>query len=731
VRTLRILLVCAFGCAGLWAQSQNTAQIQGAIQDASGAAVAGAEVKATQTATGAVRVVTSADDGGYVLANLPIGPYRLDVTKPGFSTFVQTGISLQVATNPTVDIQLKIGAVSEQVQEEANAALVETQAAGVGTVMENQRILELPLNGRVATDLIVATPGVIPQGVAGNGGYPGTQQFVIAGGQAFGVAFYLDGSVYNNPWDLANMPMPFPDALQEFKVETSSLTASNGIHSGGTVTAITKTGTNGFHGDLFEFLRNGDMNARNFFQPVRDTLKRNQYGGTVGGPVKKDKLFFFFGYQNTITRQDPAINPAATFVPTPAMMAGDWSACPQYLAPLPASVRSLFVNNRISPTQYDPAALKLAALLPKSTAPCGNTSFGLITQVNEGQYVGRGDYQTSAKNTLFGRYFRIHYFRPPSMNFTPDNILTSTQGGLDDADQSWAFGDTYLFSPTFVNQVRATVDRIGIHRFAHDYVDACELGAELVYCGYTPHQSGFTVTGNFGVGPGTGGEAHAHSTPIQLNDDVSWVKGRHQINFGVGGEVSKMLFNGNVYAQTNWTFPNLPQFLLGQFNTNSLSLPNTLDLQKWFVNAYVQDTWKATSHLTVNAGVRWEPFLPTSEVRGYIYNFSLANLINNVKTTQFVNAPPGLTFPGDPGFQGKQGMNSYWHLFAPRVALAWDPKGDGKTVVRASFGIGYEFVSGEMLVNSADAPPLRRHRNLGGPVQRSLRDQSWRKRLSL
>jgi hypothetical protein len=700
-------IVWVFLCAAtMWAQSQNTAQIQGTVQDATGAAVPGAEVRATQTETGQARNTTSGVDGNYVLANLPIGPYRVEVSKAGFSTFVQTGIVLQVATNPTVDVQMKIGAVSEQVQVEANAALVEAQATGVGTVMDNRRILELPLNGRVATDLIQATPGVIPQGVAGNGGYPGTQQFVIAGGQAFGVAFYLDGSIFNNPWDLANMPMPFPDALQEFKVETSSLTASNGIHAGGTVTGITKSGTNNFHGDLFEFFRNGDLNARNFFAPTRDTLKRNQVGGTVGGPVKKDKLFFFFGFQDTILRQDPVSNTAATFVPTAAMLAGDWSACPQDLTPLAANVKSLFVNNKVSPTLYDSAALKLAALLPKSVAPCGNTSFGIVTHVNETQLVGRGDYQTSAKNTLFGRYLRSHYFRPPSMTFTPDNILTSSQGALNDADQSWAFGDTYLVSPTIVNQARATVDRIGIHRYDSDYVSACDLGAALVYCGYVPHQSGFTVTGAFGVGPGTGGQAVAHTTPLQLNDDVSWVKGKHQINFGVGGEVSKMLFDGNVYSQTNWTFPNLPQFLLGQFNTNSLSTPNTLDLQKWFVNAYVQDTWKVTSHLTVNAGLRWEPFLPTSELRGYIYNFSVANLANNVKTTQFVNAPAGLTFPGDAGFQGKQGMNSYWNLFAPRVALAYDPKGDGKTVIRASFGIAYDYVSGELLVNSADAPPF-------------------------
>ncbi len=701
-----LLLIAAVVCSSsLFAQGQLS-QISGTVLDSTGAAIPDATVKVTNTATDLVRTVVTDSAGNYVITNLPVGPYRLEVTKEGFASFAQTGIVLQVATNPVVNATLKIGSVSEQVQVEANAALVESQATSVGTVMENQRILELPLNGRVATDLIQYTPGVIPQGVAGNGGYPHTQQFVIAGGQAFGVAFYLDGSVYNNPWDLANMPLPMPDALQEFKVETSTMTASNGIHAGGTITAITKSGTNDFHGDLFEFLRNGDLNARNFFAPARDTLKRNQFGGTIGGPVVKNKLFFFFGYQDTITRQDPQANTAATFVPTAAMIAGDWSGCPQLLNSLPATVRSLFNGTQISPALYDPGTVKLAKLLPPTTGPCGNTSFGLTTHENEGQYTARGDFQTSAKNTLFGRYFRIHYYRPPSYTFTPNNILTTAQGGLDDADQSWTVGDTYLVTPTLVNSLRASVNRIAIHRFSADYVDACDLGAALVYCGYTPHQSGFTVTGNFNVGPGTGGEAHAHSTPIQLNDDISWVKGNHQINFGGGGLVSKMLFNGNVYAQTNWTFPNLPQFLLGQFSSNSLSLPNTLDQQKWFVNAYVQDTWKVSPRFTLNIGMRWEPFLAPSEVRGYIYNFSYDKMINNVKTQQFVNAPPGLTFPGDPGFNGKKGMPDHWDTIAPRVAVAWDPKGNGKTVIRASFGISYDFVAGEMMVNSADAPPF-------------------------
>jgi len=701
MKIISLLLLCAVAA---WSQSQNLSQIQGTVLDASGAPVPNAEVKATQTDTGVTRVVMTAADGTYVIPTLPIGPYRLEVSKSGFATYVQTGIVLQVATNPTIDVSLKIGAVSEQVQVEANAALVETQATGVGNVMETQRIVELPLNGRVATDLIQYTGGAIPQGVAGNGGYPGTQQFVIAGGQAFGVAFWLDGSAYNNPWDLANMPLPFPDALQEFKVETSSLTAQNGVHAGGTVTGVTRSGSNSFHGDLFEFLRNGDLNARNFFAPRRDTLKRNQFGGTIGGPVVKNKLFFFFGYQDTITRQDPAANTAATFVPTPAMLQGNFSACPQDLATLPPAVKNLFTNNQISPSLYDPAALKLAALLPPTTGACGNTGFGLITDVNENQYIGRGDYQISSKDTLYGRYIRTHFYRPGSFTFTPSNLLSTVQGGLNDADQSWVVGWTHLFSSTLVNQYRASVDRLAVQRFSPDYVSACDLGVP-VYCGYVPHQSGFTVSGAFNVGPGTGGPAKAHTTPMQMNDDVSWVHGSHQINFGGGAELYKMLFYGNVYAQTNWTFASIPQFLLGQFSSNSMSLPNDLLQQRWMFNLYLQDTWKVSPHFTVNAGVRWEPFLPFKEINGSVYNFSLPNLIAGVKSTQFVNAPPGLLYPGDPGFIDKTGEKSQWNLWGPRVALAWDPKGDGKMVVRAGYGISYDFVAGELLVNSADAAP--------------------------
>jgi hypothetical protein len=704
MKTVLLAIAGALFSISLYAQGQ--AQIQGVVLDSSGLAVPGADVKATQTETGALRNATTGADGAYVLTNLPIGPYRVEVSKTGFASYVQTGIVLQVNTNPTIDVSLKVGNVSEQVQVEANAALVETQATGIGTVIENRRILELPLNGRVATDLIVLAGGVITQGVAGNGGYPNTQQYVINGGQSFGDAFWLDGSVFNNPWDNANMPFPFPDALQEFKVETSALTAQNGVHAGGSITAVTKSGTNSFHGDAFEFLRNGDLNGTNWSTHTNDGLKRNQYGGTVGGPIKKDKIFFFFGYQGTKTNQTAFRN---DFIPTAAMVGGDFSACPADISGLAAPIKALFTNNKISPTAYDPASVKLAKLLPATGDPCGLSVTGLVTHVNEGQYVARGDYQSSAKNTIFGRYLRSSYFRPPSLTFTPNNLPSSTQGGLDDADQTWTAGDTYLFSSSMVNQFRASVDRTGIRRFDSDYVSSCDLGVP-VYCGYVPHQSTFTIAtagvNGFAVGPGTGGHADAHSTTYQLNDDISWVRGAHQINFGVGGSTYKMIFLGTVYAQNQWNFANIPQFLLGQFSQFAMSAPNPLAQQKYFVNAYVQDTWKATPRLTVNLGMRWEPSLPPGMLNRAAYNFSFANMLAGVTSKTFVNGPPGMSFPGDPGFQGLAGVNKQWNLFAPRVALGYDPTGTGKMTIRASFGISYDYVNGSMYVNSADSPPF-------------------------
>ena len=404
------------------------------------------------------------------------------------------------------------------------------------------------------------------------------------------------------------------------------------MHAAASVNAVTKSGTNSFHGDAFEFFRNGDLNARNFFAPTRDTLKRNQFGGTIGGPIIKDKLFFFFGYQGTKTRQDPASVNA--FVPTPAMLQGDFSACP---ADIPATLANQFTNNKISPSLFDPAALKLASALPPTTGPCGNTSYGLVTKINEGQYAGRVDYQLSQKQSLFARYTTTAYFRPPSYTFTPNNLLSTGQAGLNDRTQSTIVGDTYLFSSTTVNAFRAAWDRVAVARENADSFSPCDLGVQM-YCGYLPHQGFYNVTNLFTVGVSTGTHGVSHSNTYQLTNDVTLVRGKHQITLGGNAANYRMVFYGTVYAQNQFTFPSLPAFLLGQFSSNAISTPNDLIQGKYFFAGYASDTWKVTPKLTVNLGLRWEPFLPPQMKNGAIYNFSVPNFFAGVKTKIYNNS---------------------------------------------------------------------------------------------
>src|SRR5438874_3884631 len=317
------LIFLAITCTGAWAQV--TAQISGTVKDQSGAVLPGVEVTVTQTDTGLKRSTPTDETGSYVLANLPLGPYRLEASLPGFRTYVQTGIVLQVDANPTINPVLNVGQLTDQVEVQADAALVETRSAGVGTVVDNQRVLELPLNGRNVTELVflAGMANVSAGNMNSVRNYP-TLIISVAGGLSNGVTYLLDGAIHNDVENNLNLPLPFPDALQEFKVETSALPAQYGQHSSAAVNAVTKSGTNEFHGDLFEFVRNGSLNARNAFAPKRDSLKRNQFGGVFGGPVIKNKLFFFGGDQSTTLRSAPVEGIA--FLPTPVMLAGDWTA---------------------------------------------------------------------------------------------------------------------------------------------------------------------------------------------------------------------------------------------------------------------------------------------------------------------------------------------------------------------------------------------------------------------
>src|SRR5437773_4836899 len=403
-----LLSVCCLFlfCGTVWAQA--TAQIAGTVRDESGAIIPGVEIKVTQTATGAVRTTLSNEEGRYVFANLALGPYMLEAKQPGFKSFIQTGIVLQVDSNLTIDVALRVGALGEQVTVEAGLTQVETRSTSVGTVVDNLRVAEMPLNGRNPIELVflagmASSPGNGAINTVRN--YP-TIVVSVAGGQGNGVSYMLDGTIYQDPYNNLALPIPFPDALQEFKVETSVLQPQYGFHSGATVNAVTKSGTNEFHGDLFEFLRNGALNARDFFALERDTLKRNQFGGVIGGPIIKDKLFFFAAYQKTIQRSDPAFNTG--YVPTAAMLQGDFTtfasaACTQG-TPKTLSASQGFVGNKTSPTLLNPVALNFAKTLPTPLDQCGQVKYGYVTNQNEGLPVGRMDWQKSQKHSIFGRF---------------------------------------------------------------------------------------------------------------------------------------------------------------------------------------------------------------------------------------------------------------------------------------------------------------------------------------
>src|SRR5215813_1205308 len=323
----RGILILLLTASAVWAQ--GTAQLSGTVRDESGAVLPGVTITVTQTNTGLVRTTVTDESGAYLLTNLPTGPYRLEAALQGFRSYAQTGIVLQVGGTPTVKAVLAVGALEEAVTVEAAAPIVDIKSSGISSVVNSEQIVNLPLQGRQVTDLIVLAGAAVQTDVPARG-MPGGVRISVAGGLPFGVGYTLDGASHNNPQTNAGIPLPFPDALQEFQVATSGLSAQNGVKSGAAVNAVTKSGANTFHGDAFEFLRDRHFNSPQHFaaigpdgNQVDDGLKRNQFGATVGGPIVKDKLFFFGGYQGTVRRQVPASN--TSYVPTPQMLAGDFT----------------------------------------------------------------------------------------------------------------------------------------------------------------------------------------------------------------------------------------------------------------------------------------------------------------------------------------------------------------------------------------------------------------------
>lgn len=701
MQKLSVVLCIFLSPAACLAQAVSNAQLHGTVTDPSGAFVAGAQVKVTQTDTGQVRATASGSDGAYVIPNLPVGPYTMEVTAPSFQVFSQTGITLRVGNDVLLNVSLQLGAVTQEVRVTGDAAMVETQDTSISEVVDQKRIVELPLNGRQATDLILLSGGAnVPPGAASRfittHDYASAVGVSISGGQENGNNYLLDGGDHNDTHSNVNLPFPFPDALQEFSVQTSGVSARYGLHPYAVVNAVTRSGTNHIHGDLFEFVRNGDFNARNFFAPTQDSLRRNQFGGTIGGPIIKDKLFLFNGFQATRTRTAPP--QTISYVLTQAAVGGDFStlesaACQsshKNVTLIDPSNGQPFPNNFISPSRFSPPAAALAKLMPVAGNPCGQITYAVPNPNNENQYVGRVDWLQSERNSIYGRFFVADYDNPP---YYVDNILTTTRSGLAERATSLVLADQFS-TPTFTNAFHGTYTRLINNRAVSDKMpNVAALGSNM-FNSY-PHFVDLSVSNHFSIGGGSNAPATFVRNTFQYADDIDLIRGRHHMMFGLEyiamqmNEVNVSLSNGE------WTFNGslsndpLADFMIGRPSLLTDGNPFQVGLREKYWGAYFQDDIKLTRNLNIHAGVRWEPSLPEHDVVGRGAHFSLPAFLAGQKSTVYPNAPAGLLFHGDPGIPEAY-ADSNWIGFAPRFGLAWDPSGKGQQSLRASYGIFFD-----------------------------------------
>lgn len=690
--TVLLLLPVA---APVWAQAVSTAQINGTVRDESGGVLPGVEVTVVKTDTGLTRTTFTSGDGSYILPNLPVGPYKLTVALQGFNTYVQEGIVLQVQSNPTIDVTLTVGGLDENITVVANASMVETRSTAVGQVINNEQVVEMPLEGRQVTELIflsgIATPA--PSGdLNSNKNYP-TVTISVAGGQANGMAYIMDGGTYNDPFNNLNLPTPNPDALQEFKVESSALPARYGHHAASAVNVVTKSGTNFFRGNAFEFLRDYHLNAKNAFATERDSLRRNQFGGTLGGPLKKDKLFFFGAYQGTVLKTAPA--ETIRFVPTRAMLNGDFTefasaACNTRGA---VNLKAPFVNNRVDPSMLSPAALAVLKYVPVADDPCGRVQFGVPNDSTEHQGLGKIDYTISTSQMLTGRYVYARYDNP--VEFDGKNILQITRTGRTNIVHSAVFGHNWIMSSQSVNSLHVTYNRTFNHRPLPEFFSPKDIGVNVD--GQVPGYMGINISNAFSIGSGGTNPGYFHSETWAVADDLDYMLGKHQLSVGFSviktkiETVNNRPTNGQFSFNGSNTGLGLADFMTGRMSSFMQGNMVWDYHHHTYLGAYIQDDWKPLSNLTFNYGLRWEPFKPIQNTAGYSNHFSREWFDQGRHSSVFPQAPAGLMFPGDEGYpEGTGTHGARWGQIAPRFGMVWSPLKDNSMSVRAAYGHFYD-----------------------------------------
>jgi hypothetical protein len=708
-------LIAAFAVsADSYCQTAGTGSIQGTVSDATGAVMQNAPVILTNTATQVQHTVRSGADGLYSFPNIPIGVYTLDVSANGFEHYSQAGIVLEVGSSININVSMTVGQSAQRVEVRANGIALQTEDPSFKQTIDEKTLTELPLNGRQVTSLITLSGGSASapaNDMQGSKTFYSSVVVSVAGGMGNATDYRLDGGDHNDYMTNINLPFPFPDAVSQFSVETSALGAQSGLHPGGLVNVVTRSGSNQWHGTAFEFIRNNFIDATNFFSTTKDTLHQNQYGGTFGGRIITDKLFFFGGYQRLKADQSQSLTQA--FVPTPANLLGDFSVTdgagcqasgkaiqllnPQTGAPLP--------NDQISPSYFSAPSIALKKYLPATTDPCGLVFYSIPSQQVENEFIGRVDWTINQKHSLYGRYFLDGYTSPAF--FSPTNVLITTQSGNVERAQSLTLGETYIINSHFVNSFHATGSRRRDDRgAAAQGIGPSTLGIDS----YAPLNNflELTVTNKFSTYCGTCAQAAFNVNTFSFSDDVNMLLGRHQLAFG--GEYVRSQLNINNLYETNGDFTmtgvysqkgpagtskggtgadaNL-DFLTGALNAYQQSKAQQNALRAPIPSLYVQDIFHATKRLVLSAGVRWDPqYMPVDKFRrGSV--FILNDFLSNTHSTVFPNAPAGSLYYGDARVPAGFTQNSPWQ-FSPRVGITFDPTGLGKTVLRAGSALVYD-----------------------------------------
>jgi hypothetical protein len=729
---LAILALILFTPSLLHAQAAGTGSIQGTVTDATGAVISGASVTLTNDATRVQRKGVTDDSGLYTFPNVPVGTYSTEVGAKGFQTYSRTGIVLEVGSSIAVNVGMTVGTTDQRIEVKAESLGLQTEDSTFKQTIDQQTMKEMPSNGRQMTGLITLSGGSTSAPAGDFTGSKYSYQTIavsIAGGMGNTTMWRLDGGDNNDYMANGNLPFPFPDAVSQFSVESTALSSQNGMHSGGMVNVVTISGTNKYHGSGFEFIRNNYLDATNFFSVTKDTLHQNQFGGTFGGPILRDKLFAFAGYQRTESKQSQAATQG--IVPTAANLLGDWSvtdpppttsnpagsktpagSCATTYTQLhdPVSGATLPGNKYGSTPTYNPQSIALLTYLPAINPSfdvhnCGEVSYAIPLQNFDNQFVTRVDYTINAKNNLYGRYF-IDGYQAPAFFFT-NNVLVTTQSGNSQRVQTFTLGESFAISSKTVNSAHLTIMRRRNNRgYASSTINAAKLGVNLYQA--EPNGLQMTITNKFNIGGGTNSVSHFNDNTLAFDDDITMLRGKHQIVFG-GQWVQNQLNISNAY-ESNGTFtfdgryglngpngttaggdPNL-DLMMGAMSAFQQSKMQQNALRAPIPSLYVQDTFHATTRLTMTGGLRWAPeFMPTDVFnRGSI--FSMSAFLANQFSSIYPNAPAGTLFYGDPGVPRQFTKNSPWQ-FSPNFGFSYDPVGNGKTVIRAGVALAYDQVN--------------------------------------